>query len=85
MKKDLYHIEVTNRESFSEFLNLLHADFQENGRNWENNRLELFLEALQRYSEDLDGYYQNMHPDLDPDKATWRVFADILLGAIVYE
>ncbi|MEW7291331.1 DUF7660 family protein [Aquimarina sp. 2304DJ70-9] len=78
-------IEVNDRKSFSEFLKLLLEDYKNNGQNWENNNLELFLEAMQRYSEDVDGYYKNIKPNLDPETPTWRIFADILCGTVVYE
>jgi len=40
---------------------------------------------MQRYSEDINGYYKNVHPDLNADLPTWRVFADILRGTVIYE
>ena len=85
MDRNYRDIRVTDRKSFEEFVDLLLKDFRKNGDEWENNRLELFLEAVKRYSEDLDGYYRNLHPELDADVPTWRAFADILRGAVVYE
>lgn len=40
---------------------------------------------MQRYSEVLDGFYKNVHPELDADQPTWRAFAIIIKGAIIYE
>ncbi|WP_271766189.1 DUF7660 family protein [Aquimarina algiphila] len=77
--------EVNNKKDFSEFLKLLLEDFKNNGQKWENNNLELFLEAMQRYSESVDGYYKNVKPNLDPKTPTWRIFADVLCGAVAYE
>jgi len=37
---------------------LLLADFEKNKDDWENNRLELFLEAMQAYAGSLGGYYK---------------------------
>lgn len=85
MDKDYLDIEVTDKRSFSEFAGLLLKDFRANSQEWENNRLELFLEAIQAYTEDLDGFYQNNHPKVDPELPTWSTFADILRGAVVYE
>jgi len=78
-------IEVNDRKSFSDFLELLLADFKSNPEKWENNHLETFIEAMQRYTLDFEGYYRNVHPQLNPDLPTWRVFADILRGAVIYE
>ncbi|WP_190811429.1 hypothetical protein [Flagellimonas sp. S3867] len=83
--KDAWDIGVTDRKSFEEFINLLLTDFKKNKSNWENNRLELFLEAMSAYTRDLDGYYKNMEPDQNADFPTWKVFADIMRGAVVYE
>ena len=85
MKKDVWNIEVTDRKSFQEFLRLLLKDYENNHGSWENNRLDLFLEALQGYTGDLPGYYQNNGPEIDADVPSWKKFADILLGAVVYE
>jgi hypothetical protein len=87
--KDLYSIKVSDRRSFIEFLHLLVAEYNTNKHQWENQDLGSFLEAMARYSEDIDGYYKNCEKELgeriNPDMGTFRVFADILRGAIVYE
>ena len=87
-KKDAWNIRVTDRKSFEEFISLLLADFNKNKDDdeaWENNRLDLFLEAMSRYTADIDGYYKNMEPDQNADVPSWKVFADIMRGAVVYE
>lgn len=78
-------LEVTDRESFVNFTKHLFENFQKNGENWQNNNLELFLDALSTYSEEVKGYYNNVHPEKNPEHATWRIFADILSGAVIYE
>jgi len=83
--KDAWNIKVTDRKSFEEFINLLLTDLNKNKDDWENNQLELFLEAMGAYTKDLDGYYKNMEPDQNADIPTWKVFADIMKGAVVYE
>ena len=85
MKKDALNIEVTNRESFKEFVELLLIDYKENNDNWENNRLDSFLEAMHAFAGDLDGYYKNNQPAYDSEKPSWRTFADIIRGSVVYE
>jgi len=86
--KDAWDIKVSDRKNFEEFINLLLVDFNKNKDNedeWENNRLDLFLEAMSRYTADIDGYYKNMEPDQNADVPSWKVFADIMRGAVVYE
>lgn len=85
MTKNAWNIEVIDRQSFQEFARLLHKDFKTNPEKWENNKLESFLEATEAYASDLDGYYLNNHPDINAEIPTWRVFADILRGAVIYE
>lgn len=76
---------VIDRNSFSKFASELLADYKMNGENWENNSLESFIEGIASYAEDIDGYYSNMKFDTSADTPTWRIFAQILKGAAVYE
>lgn len=80
--RDIY---VHDRQTFINFLHAFHSDFKKNPDLWENNTLESFLEALAAYAEDLQGYYDNLELPLDVDKPSFRVFADMLKGASVYE
>jgi hypothetical protein len=86
-KKDAWSIEVTDRKSFEKFLELLLIDFNKNKgkESWENNRLDIYLEAMSRYTADIDGYYKNMEPNQNADKPSWKIFADIMKGAVMYE
>ena len=54
------------------------------GNNWENGTLKSYLEALGRYSEDVDGYYKNLNQG-NADITTWKLFADIMLSLKIYE
>jgi hypothetical protein len=51
---------------------------------WGNPNLERFLEALQGFLADLDGYYANrgQEPPAQPD---WGLFATTLIAATGYE
>ncbi|HTJ47914.1 MAG TPA: hypothetical protein VL443_00570 [Cyclobacteriaceae bacterium] len=80
---------VTDRKSFIEFLELFNEDLRTNKNQWENKTLEDFLEAMTTYSEDIQSYYDNMKNEIgeqvSADTPSWRVFADILRGARIYE
>ena len=39
-----------------------YEDYKMDGKNWENNQLDTFLEAMIAYTEDVDGYYIIAHP-----------------------
>src|SRR6185369_14084029 len=77
--------DIKSREDFSFFLLQLHKDFLLNGLKWENNRLESFLEAMIAYTNDLHGFYKHSDSEVDAEVPSWRSFADILLGATLYE
>ena len=85
MNNSIYEIEVTDRKSFIEFVDLLLQDFYKHRDKWENDRLETFLEAMSAYTNVLHNYYKNAKINLDADVASWRGFADILIGAKIYE
>ncbi len=72
---------VDSRIELAQFIDHLRHNVQ----NLESRDLPSFLEALSAYARDVDGYYANAHIDVDADQASWRVFADILKGASIYE
>ncbi|MCC5945595.1 MAG: hypothetical protein JJT94_11725 [Bernardetiaceae bacterium] len=43
-----------------------------------------FLEGVESWVEDMEGYYENTNQDL-PDDVNWKIFADILYAAKMYE
>lgn len=77
--------EVVDRESFIRFVDSLIAELNNNPASWENNTLKDFIEALSSYTEDIDGYYQNTNQIVNADVPSWRLFADILRGATMYQ
>ncbi|MFD1466874.1 hypothetical protein ACFQ48_01460 [Hymenobacter caeli] len=80
---------IQSRQGFAHFLNHLLVAYQSNGKDWENQKLGDFLEALAAYATDIDGYYRNISSAdelvVNADVASWRVFADMLRGATIYE
>jgi hypothetical protein len=76
---------VTDRNSFIGFVESLLQDYRTNKDAWENGTLESFLEAMAAYTNDIQGYYDNTSQDVNADVASWKVFADILKGASMYE
>jgi septation ring formation regulator EzrA len=73
------------RIEFIEFLKEFREDLRDHNSNWENITLEDFLEAMEAYTEDVQGFYDNMEMDIDADKPTWENFKTILKGASIYE
>jgi hypothetical protein len=80
-------VEVSDRQSFIKFLVLLTEELRHSPDQWENKTLEDFLEAMTRYSNDVQNYYNNTKPSehINADTPSWTTFADILRGARIYE
>jgi hypothetical protein len=85
MTDTLNDFKVMDRITFIKFLDLLRKDFLDNPENWENKTLPDFLEAMSAYTEDIQGYYENMKQNVNADKPEWSTFADIFKGATIYE
>ncbi|MBW3131050.1 DUF7660 family protein [Hymenobacter profundi] len=85
MSIDFNEINVTDRKSFIEFLFVLQQELISNADEWENKNLSDYLEAVSRYAEDIDGFYLNTGQEVDAEQASWKLFADILKGASIYE
>lgn len=77
--------EVTTREDLVAFIVKLRVSLLENPQEWENNDLDSFLAAFAAFMSDIDGYYRNWGIDIDATQPSWRLFADALAGASVYE
>lgn len=85
MSPELSNFKVTNREDFAKFIDLLYNEFNSNTETWSNRNLADFLQALSSYTEDIQGYYDNMELKINADLPDWQTFADILKGATMYE
>ena len=74
---DIYDMatSISNKADFVEFLRMLKHDFLQNPAEWQNNTLPSFLEGIYGYCTDMQ----------DVDAIDWKVVADILLAATVYE
>jgi hypothetical protein len=79
--------DIKSRDDFVQFLIALSKDCEQNSDKWENKTLTTFISAMSAWSEDMDGYYKNMGllDQMHLDDANWRVFADILAAARIYE
>jgi hypothetical protein len=75
---------VRTREELVAFVEALAADYGTNRSTWTNTDLASFLAAMSAWSEDMEGFYENSGEDL-ASLPPWRVLADILMAARVYE
>ena len=76
---------VSSREQLAQFIEAFRQDLLTNPEQWENATLETFLAALSRYIDDVPGYLRNVGSSLNPETASWQLFATVLCGARIYE
>jgi hypothetical protein len=75
---------IRSREDFVAFVKAMSKDLRDNPATWESSSLERFLEALGAWVEDMDGYYINQGKPV-PQQPDWKVAADMLMAAKMYE
>ena len=73
------------RENFIEFVESLRTDFLSDPSKWTNKTIDDYLEAIARYAQDIQGYYDNTGQAVNADNPDWKTFSDILKGATIYE
>ena len=76
---------IRTRADFVAFAEMLLRNLREHPEEWENDTLERFLEVLGGFAHGMHGYYANVKAPVDLERPSWRVFADLLLAARVYE
>lgn len=75
---------LNSKEEFVQFMSSLINDLKDNSGKWENKSLSNYLEAMQSWVQDMEGYYLNNNLPI-PKDINWNVFADILMAARIYE
>ena len=75
---------VSNKQQFLEFVNLLSADYRKNRDEWENKSIDLFLQAIEGWMEDMEAFYENSGLDT-PKNINWNFLANMLYVGKIYE
>lgn len=75
---------VNSKSKFMEFVNELIKDNQNNEREWENKSISDYLEGINSWVDDLEGYYDNMKLQI-PKDIDWRFVATLLYVGKIYE
>ena len=65
---------ITSKKDLAEFIVMLQENLKTSQDEWENDRLDLFLDALAAYLD-----------DCDVDELSWCFVAGSLLAAKIYE
>ncbi|CAI3936374.1 unnamed protein product [Commensalibacter communis] len=75
---------IVTKKEFLIFLENFRQNLHDHPEEWENLDLPSFLEAMQAWVEDMEGYYKNINQDT-PTHISWDIFADFLQAAKIYE
>jgi len=70
--------EINSKDDFVNFVGLLVDDLKNNPDEWENKSLPAYLDAIARWTDDMEGYYLNNNIEM-PRDINWIVFANILM------
>jgi hypothetical protein len=81
--RTVYRME--SRSDLIRFIYALQEDLNQHTEEWENNDLHSYLGALAAFLGDAGGYYRNRKEDVDADLPSWRLLADSLQAASVYD
>lgn len=75
---------VTSRVALARFIDQLADSLVEEPETWENGSLESFLRAWSVWLSEMDGYFINMGQPV-PESPSWKLIAEMLLAAKIYE
>jgi hypothetical protein len=75
---------IESKEAFVGFVRSMIQEYREGKVRWENREIDTFLEGLADWTEDMDGYYAFIEKPF-PEDIPWKIFADCLKGATMYE
>ena len=75
---------INSKEDFVNFVELLASNLKNNPEEWANKTLPEYLESISSWTEDMEGHYQNNDISI-PENVNWKVFANILIAAKMYE
>jgi hypothetical protein len=75
---------IKTKQDLGQFIAALRADLATNPERWENPTLDRFLQAMEAWIADMEGYYKNSG-QAPADPPTWKTFGDILIAAAMYE
>jgi hypothetical protein len=75
---------IGSREEFVAYVRALTCSLHDEPATWEHRDLDSYLNALAAWVEDMDGYSRNRN-DVTPEQPSWKVLAQMLTAARVYE
>lgn len=77
--------EIKTKADFEVFLKAFVSEVEQDENGWENTNLTDFLNGMDGFVRDMEGYYKNMNEPFDINSVNWKILADILSASTVYE
>ena len=75
---------IKTKDDLADFLESLRGELSSSPGDWENKTLDRYLEAMEAWIRSMDYAYRNMGKDF-PEQPSWKMIADILYAAKIYE
>ena len=75
---------IHTKEDFINFLKYLKEDYNKNGHEWVNKNIDIYLESIASWADDMEGYYQNMNIET-PQNINWNFIATLYYVGKIYE
>lgn len=78
---------IIDKAGFIAFVEELSKSFKNSPGDWENSEINSYLDGVASWVGDMEGYYanQDLLNEVKLEDINWRVFADILIAASMYE
>lgn len=76
---------ISNKDEFVAFVRAFADNLGTHPEEWQNETLAEFVRGLAGFVENMEGYYANIGANVNCEVPSWRVLADVLLAARVYE
>ena len=80
-----YADKIKTKKEFDYFLECFVAECANSHPNWQNTTLIDFLVGLENFSHQMGNVFHHDDEVVDTEVATWRLFAQMLGAATVYE
>jgi hypothetical protein len=75
---------VHDKATLITYLKELSLNFRESPQDWENRDVSAYLDAAAAWIEDMDGFFVNRNEPV-PESPSWRLIAQVLTAAKMYE
>jgi len=75
---------IASNTDLASFIEDLRVDLVSNAGDWENSNLERLLEAMSVWVNSMENVYRNTGK-VFPEQPSWKMIADILYAAKIYE